>query len=317
MRNTTVTLLNRQRDGKVTNFTVLSSEVGKSLKATIFELAMAEQEGEIKVAYWSGYSPTGKMYAVPTPATIAELKVPAEELIWPYLTNEILVTNFAARIFVYNYLNPINYESFPLRNPNWFEQLGYLYENLAVTIFGPKESWVMEKGLLTGLPIHTPDGVYREPKVFKRNTGQRSASLVCRFCCDRIADPVDAQRGLHTKCLEQISLRTEYGVKDLLNSVIITDSKLEEILAALRPGRPKYTEEEAKKFYPNGYISVAEVVAKAKEMGIPPGRIVKAFGGDGGFAPTFNPNWGYFTIGRSRYLDIRVLEDLETIKGNT
>jgi len=317
MRSVTVELLRRQRDGKVTNFTVLSTEVGKSIKATIFELATAELEGELKLAYWSGYSPTGKMYAVPTPATISKLNVPAEELIWPYLTNEILVTNFAARIFVYNHFNPINYESYPLRNENWIEQLGYLYENLALSVFGPKEGWVMEKGLLTGLPIHTPDGLYREPKVFRRNTSPRSASLVCRFCCDRIADPVDAQRGLHTKCLEQIARQTDYGVHDLVNSVIITDSKLEEILLALRPVRPKYSEEEAKKFYPSGYISIADVVAKGKEMGIPVGRIIKAFGGDGGYAPTYNDRWGYFTIGRTRYLDIRVLEDLEAIKGNT
>jgi hypothetical protein len=60
---------------------------------------------------------------------------------------------------------------------------------------------------------------------------------------------------------------------------------------------------------PEGWVKLADVAAKCRAEGIPVTRLVRAVGGDRGMAEPASPIFSVIYVGRSRYLDPRVMKE--------
>lgn len=90
-------------------------------------------------------------------------------------------------------------------------------------------------------------------------------------------------------------------------------SKIGGVASGLPEVRPILSPDEATAKYPEGFVSVKDVVVKANTLKISTSKIVKAIGGDRGLGPVRNENWRQFLIGNQRYLSANVMEELPSM----
>ncbi len=319
MERITKLLLERQRDGKKTSVANLAHIMSLGPKDVIQELAQAMKLGEMHVRFYPELAPSSLLFGIPSPEITRQLGCYIEELLWPELTNDLLTGNFAARIYIYNWsVRLYGSDKYP-HNRAWADNLEYLYRNLALTAFGPSEGWTEDQGLMSEFPVEDTVIQALPMKGRKPVPGQRiGMALRCRMCGKGLRNLETSFRGIGVECLQILSSATGIPRSELESAQYITDDRLDELIMSMKDNpRPQHTESSAKEAYPEGYISVGELVAIARSKGISVARVVRAIGGDRGLEPTHSENWNQFLIDRKRYVSRKALAELEEVRYRT
>lgn len=138
-----IVLLNRQRNGAFSSLKTIARSLRSGPVDCLLKLVELHHRNLIVLGRWphSPITVDTALFAIPTPDVMKEVDASWEELKWPILTNELLRGNFAARIYLYNKQeNPQPTGRFH-RNYSWEDEMKYLYQNLALTAFGPSGDW--------------------------------------------------------------------------------------------------------------------------------------------------------------------------------
>lgn len=300
-------LLNRQIEGRLTTFGKLAIETGMPVRNAVARLQEAVQRGETRIGYWDSWQGTGMVYAYPSPTY--KLRTNVDRYVWPELSNELITTDMAARVYVWNTLNPVNMELYKRYSSEWYEMIVPVYEALALARFGKRNKWLMEHGLWDKLPVYTETTVI-QPKILKRGSHSRVSGVVCRYCCVTMEEPTEMLRGIHDDCLEELAIRTGRNVKLTMRLAIITNEELDKMLAEIQDLRPLFDADEADTLHPEGYMEIAELLREADDRGVKREKVLWAVGGRYGYAKPYNVNFAQFRIGKANYVSKNAIKDL-------
>jgi Family of unknown function (DUF6011) len=305
MNTITRMLMIRQADSKVSTCRTLC--VGTGHSATEIQQMLLEdvQQGTGKLAYWPEFSTSAKLYYTPTEEAAAEVELSRDEILWPQLSSALMTENFAARIYVHN-ASQGELMSKQLEQED-------LYRELALQAFGPAVGWdTVKHGLNTTLPDPLPQKAPKKTRAVRTERSEAGEGR-CQMCGKALRVDVSVKRGIGPECWKSISASSGIAVAILEDPEQTTDEQLTKLIEAVRSNRPSYTQEEADKAYPEGIISIKQLVDIANTQGISTSQIIRNLGGDRGLYPPRNPKWKAFLIGRERHLSRHVLEDLPSL----
>lgn len=122
----------------------------------------------------------------------------------------------------------------------------------------------------------------------------------CAVCGKPLTDPNSVVRGIGPVCLPRIA-KVLAGEEALEGEGRVSEERLKEIIVLAKEGKPP-KQDALPMDGDRPYITVARMHEYCVDHDVPPGRMVRAIGGDRAIGPALNPKWQPIYFGRSRYI---------------
>lgn len=283
-------LLPRQQASRITSIRSVQSEFYETVEEIMGRVKDVKLIGEATIGYTPPLSSSSLLYIVPSLWISESLGFNRNRILYPNLTNEIVTSTLAARIYLYNRnMSYMAEETFA--NGRKQHSLESSYAQLALATFGNPIYWDC------GLCSYNGQQAKVVPAISVFYT------LYCRVCGRKLNSINEMNQGMDKHCRE---IAEEYA--KFYGYSRKTGEQLIEALEYAKSYYKKYTFLQAISLYPNGYITLETYLNTGIKQGIGKEALWRAIGGREGYIPAIDKEWEIFVIAGKKYLDKQVLE---------